>query len=105
MNKISSPAVAFLASEASDWCNGQVISARGYEIGLYNKPQIISQVVSAGPWDLDNAFEQGSDEIRLKDGRTLERFSAVIRGGDGTQYGRVWFFHDVTRLTNAEEAW
>src|SRR6202142_227042 len=27
------PAVAFLASEGSDWCTGQVIRARGYEIG------------------------------------------------------------------------
>jgi NAD(P)-dependent dehydrogenase (short-subunit alcohol dehydrogenase family) len=51
------PAVAFLASEASDWCTGQVISARGYEIGLYNRPQMISQVLSDGPWDLDKAFE------------------------------------------------
>ena len=53
------PAVAFLASEASDWCNGQVISARGYEIGLYNKPQVISQIVGTGAWDrdLDTAFE------------------------------------------------
>ncbi len=51
------PAVAFLASEASDWCTGQVISARGYEIGLYNRPQVISQLVSDGPWDLDKAFE------------------------------------------------
>jgi NAD(P)-dependent dehydrogenase (short-subunit alcohol dehydrogenase family) len=53
------PAVAFLASEASDWCNGQVISARGYDIGLYNKPQLLSQVVGTGPWDrnLDKAFE------------------------------------------------
>lgn len=53
------PAVAFLASEASDWCNGQVISARGYEIGLYNRPQVISQIVGTGPWDrdLDKAFD------------------------------------------------
>jgi NAD(P)-dependent dehydrogenase (short-subunit alcohol dehydrogenase family) len=51
------PAVAFLASEGSDWCTGQVISARGYEIGLYNKPQMISQIVSDGPWQLDKAFE------------------------------------------------
>ena len=53
------PAVAFLASEASDWCNGQVISARGYDIGLYNKPQLLSQIVGTGPWDrnLDKAFE------------------------------------------------
>jgi NAD(P)-dependent dehydrogenase (short-subunit alcohol dehydrogenase family) len=53
------PAVAFLASEASDWCTGQVISARGYEIGLYNKPQLLSNIVGTGPWDrdLDKAFE------------------------------------------------
>jgi NAD(P)-dependent dehydrogenase (short-subunit alcohol dehydrogenase family) len=51
------PAVAYLASEASDWCTGQVISARGYEIGLYNKPQMISQIVSDGPWQLDKAFD------------------------------------------------
>jgi NAD(P)-dependent dehydrogenase (short-subunit alcohol dehydrogenase family) len=53
------PPVAFLASEGSDWCTGQVISARGYEIGLYNKPQIVSQIVGTGPWDrdLDRTFE------------------------------------------------
>jgi NAD(P)-dependent dehydrogenase (short-subunit alcohol dehydrogenase family) len=53
------PAVAFLASEASDWCTGQVISARGYEIGLYSKPTVISQIVGNEPWDrnLDKAFE------------------------------------------------
>src|SRR5215472_13178165 len=51
------PAVAYLASEGSDWCTGQVLSARGYEIGLYNRPQMISQIVSDGPWDLDKAFD------------------------------------------------
>jgi NAD(P)-dependent dehydrogenase (short-subunit alcohol dehydrogenase family) len=51
------PAVAYLASEGSDWCTGQVISARGYEIGLYTKPQMLSQIVSDGPWDLDKAFD------------------------------------------------
>src|SRR5262249_34163576 len=51
------PAVAYLASEASDWCSGQVISARGYEIGLYSKPQLLSQIVSDGPWQLDKAFD------------------------------------------------
>ncbi|MGH9048031.1 MAG: SDR family oxidoreductase, partial [Acidimicrobiales bacterium] len=49
------PAVAYLASERSDWCTGQVISARGYEIGLYNVPQVIRQVASPGPWELETA--------------------------------------------------
>ena len=47
------PAVAYLASDRSDWCNGQVILALGYQIGLYNVPEVIREVVSpTGPWDL-----------------------------------------------------
>jgi NAD(P)-dependent dehydrogenase (short-subunit alcohol dehydrogenase family) len=51
------PAVAYLASVGSDWCTGQVISAQGYQIGLYNTPQVIRSIVSPGPWDLGQAFE------------------------------------------------
>lgn len=49
------PAVAYLASTRSTWCNGQVISARGYAIGLYDVPHMIRQVVSSTPWDLETA--------------------------------------------------
>ena len=51
------PAVAYIASERSDWLNGQVILAAGYDIGLYNVPQIVSQITSDGPWDLETAFD------------------------------------------------
>jgi NAD(P)-dependent dehydrogenase (short-subunit alcohol dehydrogenase family) len=51
------PAVAYLASVRSDWCTGQVISARGYDIGLYSQPQVIRQISSPGPWELDQAFD------------------------------------------------
>jgi len=47
------PVVAYLASVRSDWLNGQVIHAGGYQVALYNRPQVIRQVVSDGPWDLD----------------------------------------------------
>jgi NAD(P)-dependent dehydrogenase (short-subunit alcohol dehydrogenase family) len=50
------PAVAFLATEGSDWCTGQTIRAMGYAIGLYNVPEVIREVASAGPWDLPTAF-------------------------------------------------
>jgi NAD(P)-dependent dehydrogenase (short-subunit alcohol dehydrogenase family) len=49
------PAVAYLASERSDWCNGQVLSASGHEIGLYSRPEVIRQISSPGPWDLEQA--------------------------------------------------
>ena len=51
------PVVAYLASVRSDWLNGQVIHAGGYQVGLYNRPQVIRQVVSDGPWDLGRLSE------------------------------------------------
>lgn len=50
------PSVAYLASERSDWCNGQIFLAVGYQIGLFNVPQVIREIVSTGPWDLSIAF-------------------------------------------------
>jgi NAD(P)-dependent dehydrogenase (short-subunit alcohol dehydrogenase family) len=51
------PVVAYLASLRSDWLNGQVIHASGYQVALYNRPQVIKQVVSDGPWDLERLSE------------------------------------------------
>jgi NAD(P)-dependent dehydrogenase (short-subunit alcohol dehydrogenase family) len=51
------PAVAYLASERSDWLTGQVIGARGYQVSLYNTPQVIRQLASPGPWQLERLFE------------------------------------------------
>ena len=50
------PAVAYLAAERSDWCNGQVILALGYQIGLFNVPEVVREIVSpSGPWDVRTA--------------------------------------------------
>ncbi len=32
----------------------------------------------------------------LKDGRVFDRYSAAVRGDDGTHYGRVWYYRDIT---------
>ncbi|SHL07995.1 NAD(P)-dependent dehydrogenase, short-chain alcohol dehydrogenase family [Pseudonocardia thermophila] len=50
------PMVAYLASERSDWCTGQVFLAAGYLIGMYNVPEVTHEIVSPGPWDLRTAF-------------------------------------------------
>jgi hypothetical protein len=51
------PSVAYLASERSDWCNGQIILAAGYDIGLFSVPRVVRQITSTGPWELSTAFD------------------------------------------------
>ena len=40
--------------------------------------------------------EKSREEILLKDGRTLDRYSAAITGANGKYDGRVWYFRDIT---------
>ena len=47
--------------------------------------------------------EESRDEIRLKDGRTIERYSAPVKANDGVHYGRAWFFRDITERKRAEQ--
>lgn len=42
------------------------------------------------------------DEVELKDGRTLDRYSAPMFGPDGRYYGRVWYLRDITDRRRAE---
>jgi len=40
--------------------------------------------------------ERARDEIVLRDGRVLDRYSAPVVSSEGEYYGRIWFFRDVT---------
>ncbi|MFZ2973975.1 MAG: response regulator [Ferribacterium limneticum] len=42
--------------------------------------------------------------IPLKDGRTLHRHSAALRGDDGRYMGRVWFFRDISDIVRSQQA-
>lgn len=46
--------------------------------------------------------EKSRAEIRLKDGRVVDRYSAPLKGEDGRYYGRVWYFRDITERKQAE---
>jgi PAS domain S-box-containing protein len=47
--------------------------------------------------------ETSHEEISLRDGRTLDRYSAPMLGSDGQYYGRIWYFRDITARQRAEE--
>jgi PAS domain S-box-containing protein len=47
--------------------------------------------------------EEDRDEVRLKDGRTFDRFSAPVEAEDGSILGRVWYFRDVTAEKRSQE--
>ena len=58
------PAVVYLASTASDWLTGRVIGASGFRISLYNNPEVIREIGSNEPWDIDDACENMERSFR-----------------------------------------
>ena len=50
------PPVVYLASEESDWINGQVVGASGYKVSLYNVPEEIRTLQGNAPWSVDDMF-------------------------------------------------
>lgn len=46
--------------------------------------------------------EIGRDEIGLKDGRVLDRYSSPVFGESGMYYGRIWTFRDISDRKRAE---
>jgi PAS domain S-box-containing protein len=46
---------------------------------------------------------ESQEEIALKDGRVIDRYSCPMVGSDGKHYGRIWFFRDITDRKRAEQ--
>ncbi|MFA4877318.1 MAG: PAS domain S-box protein [Methanoregula sp.] len=46
--------------------------------------------------------EKSFEELYLRDGRVLERYSAPMLGEYGKYYGRVWYFRDISGRRQAE---
>jgi PAS domain S-box-containing protein len=43
------------------------------------------------------------DEVELKGGVIIDRYSAPMVDSDGSYYGRVWYFRDISEQKHAEE--
>jgi len=48
--------------------------------------------------------EISRDEMELKDGTVLDRYSSPVISKEGEYYGRIWTFRDITERKRAEEA-
>ncbi|MDI1313011.1 PAS domain S-box protein [Prosthecobacter sp.] len=48
--------------------------------------------------------EVGRDEVELKNGTVLDRYSSPVVGSDGQYYGRIWTFRDITENKRAAVA-
>ncbi len=44
------------------------------------------------------------DEIELRNGAILQRYTSPVRDRLGKYYGRIWSFRDITEMRNAEKA-
>jgi PAS domain S-box-containing protein len=51
---------------------------------------------------LSQPGEISADEIELKDGTILDRYSAPMNGQGGQYYGRIWTFRDITERKRVE---
>jgi PAS domain S-box-containing protein len=85
----------------------EVLRERSYEAAL---EYVLERLANSGDYSnrvnylSHHSDERSHDEIQVKDGRTLERYGAPIKGAVNDYYGRAWFFRDITERKRAEEA-
>jgi NAD(P)-dependent dehydrogenase (short-subunit alcohol dehydrogenase family) len=74
------PVALYLASEQSDWLTGRVIASSGYEVGLYENPQVIRQISSTAPWEYDKLAAQLERSFRpAADGLPRSVFASQLK--------------------------
>ena len=77
------PVALYLASERSDWLTGRVISAAGFDVGLYENPQIIRQLSAPAPWEYDRLAAAMEVSFRpAADGLPRSLFSSQLGDED-----------------------
>lgn len=53
-------------------------------------------------YQMVHVTEKRHDEVELIDGTVMERYSQPVFGVDGTHYGRIYTFHDITEQKKIE---
>jgi PAS domain S-box-containing protein len=74
--------------------------ALSFVLGKLTDPQ---EFLSRVKYLYEHREKKSHEEIQLKDGMVLERYSAPMLGENNHYFGRVWYFHDITQRKQAEE--
>jgi NAD(P)-dependent dehydrogenase (short-subunit alcohol dehydrogenase family) len=73
------PVALYQASERSGWLTGRVVSSAGFEVGLYQNPQIIRQLSSTGPWEYGRLAQMMEASFRpVADGLPPSLFASQL---------------------------
>jgi diguanylate cyclase (GGDEF)-like protein/PAS domain S-box-containing protein len=74
------------------------------EVRAWALPQLADPegFVLQAPQAVTGSLHDVRDEMALKDGRVFERYTSPARGSDGTLFGSVWHYRDVTDRRNAQ---
>ena len=103
--------------------NGSIISHNKRFIEIWGIPpdlieskddDLVLQYVATKPVDpegfldrvrylYEHKDEKSHEEVALKDGRILDRYSAPMFGADRRCFGRVWYFRDITFSKQVED--
>jgi NAD(P)-dependent dehydrogenase (short-subunit alcohol dehydrogenase family) len=76
------PVALYLASERSDWLSGRVLSAAGFDVGLYENPQIVRQLSAPEPWAYDRLATAIEGSFRpVANGLPRSLFSTQLGNG------------------------
>lgn len=69
---------------------------------LMHKMENPDSFVQRAKYLYSHRYEKGRDELKLKDGRTFDRYSAPLIDSKGLHRGRIWYFRDITERKAAE---
>jgi PAS domain S-box-containing protein len=85
----------------------EIVAARWDEVALQtvlNKLQDPEAFQTRVAYLYGRPNEKSQEEMLLKNGSVFDCYSAPVKGEDGTGFGRIWFFRDITERKRAEVA-
>jgi len=74
---------------------------RNYLMGQVESPDAFIERVE---YLYSHRDEKSRDELKLKSGKTFDRYSAPLVDSKGRYRGRIWYFRDITERKQAEES-